>query len=206
MAGLAAVLEVAGEALDVDAADIEQPVVVLPAPGGELAQIEGVGVAGEAAVAGQEPEQSSSARRRTAPVGTAPGSGGSGHGPQPPCSRGRRPRPQRSKRPQPVEPATLRPSPGPPGRRIYAVRHPMPSGVTRPFGACSSGAERTSGRCVSCVRRCAGTQIRRDDVRGHSSSGGLLRRLHLVGHLCDNPLTVRRAPRVVLGSRRGQRR
>ena len=39
-AGLAAVFEVAGEALDVDAADVEQALVVLPAPGGELAQIQ----------------------------------------------------------------------------------------------------------------------------------------------------------------------
>jgi hypothetical protein len=38
-AGLAAVFEVAGEALDVDATDIEQAVVVLPTPGGELPQI-----------------------------------------------------------------------------------------------------------------------------------------------------------------------
>ena len=41
-AGLAAVLEVASEAFDVHPADIEQPVVVLPAPGGELTQIQGV--------------------------------------------------------------------------------------------------------------------------------------------------------------------
>ena len=54
--GLAALFEVASEALDVDPADVEQTVVVFPAPGGELAQIEGVGVAGEATVAGQESE------------------------------------------------------------------------------------------------------------------------------------------------------
>ena len=56
-AGAAGVLEVAGEALDVDTMDVEQAAVVLPAPGGELAQIERVRVAGEPAVAGQEPEQ-----------------------------------------------------------------------------------------------------------------------------------------------------
>ena len=38
-AGLAAIFEVAGEAFDVDSADVEQVPVVLPAPGGELAQI-----------------------------------------------------------------------------------------------------------------------------------------------------------------------
>ena len=79
-AGLAAVFEVAGEALDVDAADVEQAVVVLPAPGGELAQVQGVGVAGEAAVGGQEPEQ-----RHPLDVGQhrlvpRDSSGGSGHG------------------------------------------------------------------------------------------------------------------------------
>ena len=41
-AGLAAVFEVTGEAFDVDSADVEQALVVLPAPGGELAQIERV--------------------------------------------------------------------------------------------------------------------------------------------------------------------
>ena len=44
---LAAVFEVAGEAFDVDPADVEQLMVVLPAPGSELTQIQGVGVAGE---------------------------------------------------------------------------------------------------------------------------------------------------------------
>src|SRR5215207_7209560 len=39
---LAAILEVASEALDVDAADVEQPMIALPTPGAELAQIQGV--------------------------------------------------------------------------------------------------------------------------------------------------------------------
>jgi hypothetical protein len=55
-AGTAGVLEVPGEALDVDAVDVEQATVVLPAPSGELAQIQRVGVTGEPAVAGQEPK------------------------------------------------------------------------------------------------------------------------------------------------------
>jgi len=55
--GPAAILEVAGEAFDVNASHVEQPVMVLPAPRGVLAQIQGVGVAGEAPVAGQESEQ-----------------------------------------------------------------------------------------------------------------------------------------------------
>jgi len=46
-----------GEAFDVDPADVEQATVVLPTPGGELAKIQRVGVAGEPAVASQEPEQ-----------------------------------------------------------------------------------------------------------------------------------------------------
>ena len=41
----AAVLELAGEALDVDAANLEQAMLTVPAPGGELAQIQRVGVA-----------------------------------------------------------------------------------------------------------------------------------------------------------------
>lgn len=53
-AGLAAIFEVTGEALDVDAADVEQPLVVLPAPGGERAQIERVRVTGESSVAEQD--------------------------------------------------------------------------------------------------------------------------------------------------------
>jgi hypothetical protein len=54
---LATVFEFAGEALDIDAAHFEQAVLTLPAPRRELAQIQGVGVAGVAAVAGEEPEQ-----------------------------------------------------------------------------------------------------------------------------------------------------
>jgi hypothetical protein len=100
--GLATVFEVAGEALDIDAVDVEQLMLVLPAPGGELAQIQGVGVTGEAAVGGQEPEQ-----RHPLDVGQhrlvpRDSSRESGHGQEPPCSCGRETRPQRSKRPQPA--------------------------------------------------------------------------------------------------------
>jgi hypothetical protein len=48
---------VAAEGLDVDAADVDEVLLVLPAPGGELAQVQRVGLAGEAAVASQEPEK-----------------------------------------------------------------------------------------------------------------------------------------------------
>jgi hypothetical protein len=54
---LAGVLQVAGEALDVDPADIEQAAAALQTPGGELAQIQRVGVAGVATIGGQEPGQ-----------------------------------------------------------------------------------------------------------------------------------------------------
>jgi hypothetical protein len=37
---------VASEALDVDSVDVEQAAIMLQAPGSELSQIEGVGVAG----------------------------------------------------------------------------------------------------------------------------------------------------------------
>lgn len=37
--GLAAILEIASEALDVNAANIAHPLIVLPAPSGELTQI-----------------------------------------------------------------------------------------------------------------------------------------------------------------------
>ena len=47
-------LEVAGEALDVRTAGGEQADVVLLAPGDELAQVQGVGVASQASVAGEE--------------------------------------------------------------------------------------------------------------------------------------------------------
>ncbi len=50
----AQLLEVAGEALDVGTADVEQAHVAVLAPGDELAQVEGVGVAGQSSVAGQE--------------------------------------------------------------------------------------------------------------------------------------------------------
>jgi len=52
--GPAELFEVAGEALDVSSADIEQAQLAALAPGDELAQIEGVGVTGQPAVAGQE--------------------------------------------------------------------------------------------------------------------------------------------------------
>ncbi len=50
-------LEVAGEAFDVVAGDVEQRQLALLAPGRELAQIQGVGVAGQTGVAAQEAEQ-----------------------------------------------------------------------------------------------------------------------------------------------------
>ena len=46
--GLAAIFAVASEALDVDAANVEQPTVELPAPGGEVAHVQRVSVAGVA--------------------------------------------------------------------------------------------------------------------------------------------------------------
>src|ERR1700730_3329838 len=50
-------LEVAGEALDLEPADLEQVEAVLVAPGHELAEIELVRVAGQTGVAGREPGQ-----------------------------------------------------------------------------------------------------------------------------------------------------
>jgi len=47
--------EVAGEELDVRAPGGEQPRLSPAAPGGELAQVLGVGLAGHAGVTGQEP-------------------------------------------------------------------------------------------------------------------------------------------------------
>jgi hypothetical protein len=49
--------QVAGEAFDVGAVDGEQVQGAGSAPGGELAQVEGVGLAGQAAVADQEPAE-----------------------------------------------------------------------------------------------------------------------------------------------------
>ena len=49
----AAFFEVAGEALDVGSTGVEQVNVALVAPGDELAQVQGVRVAGHPAVAGQ---------------------------------------------------------------------------------------------------------------------------------------------------------
>jgi hypothetical protein len=49
--GAAAGFEVAGEALDVGAADIEQAQVMLVAPARELAQVQSVRLTGQAAVA-----------------------------------------------------------------------------------------------------------------------------------------------------------
>ena len=55
--GAAPGLQVAGEALDVRAAGLEEAQVVLVAPVGVLAQVQLVGFAGQAAVAGQEAGQ-----------------------------------------------------------------------------------------------------------------------------------------------------
>jgi hypothetical protein len=54
-AGPAGCLEAAGEGLDVSAADREQRQRPGLAPAGELAQVQGVGLASQAAVSGQEP-------------------------------------------------------------------------------------------------------------------------------------------------------
>jgi hypothetical protein len=53
-ASTAAIFEITGVALDVSAPHCEQAQGVLLAPGDELAQVQGVGVSGQAAVAGQE--------------------------------------------------------------------------------------------------------------------------------------------------------
>src|SRR5213078_5181017 len=55
--GSAAGLQVAGEALDVRAAYLEQAQVTLLAPSGELAQVQGIRFAGQAAVSSKEPGQ-----------------------------------------------------------------------------------------------------------------------------------------------------
>jgi hypothetical protein len=54
----ATLLEVATEALDVSAPGFEKTDVVLLAPGGELAQVERVSLAGEPAVTGEESGES----------------------------------------------------------------------------------------------------------------------------------------------------
>jgi hypothetical protein len=54
-AGTAGRLQLPGEGLDVRAADREQRQRPCPAPAAELAQVQGAGVAGQAAVPGQEP-------------------------------------------------------------------------------------------------------------------------------------------------------
>jgi hypothetical protein len=54
-AGPASGLQVTGEVFDVGAADTEQAHIMLAAPAGELAPVQRVGLAGQAAVAGQEP-------------------------------------------------------------------------------------------------------------------------------------------------------
>src|SRR5947209_1941829 len=59
-AGPASGFQVPGEALDVGAADGEQGHRAGPAPAGELAQVQGVGLPGQAAVPGQEPGEGES--------------------------------------------------------------------------------------------------------------------------------------------------
>ena len=54
---LAAVFEIVSRAFDVDPPDVEQLLVVLPAPDPELAQIQCVRLTGEAAVIGEESER-----------------------------------------------------------------------------------------------------------------------------------------------------
>jgi len=78
---LAAVFEIAGEAFDVDPADLEQTVLALPVPRRELAQIQRVGVTGEAAIAGEETKQSrllGLTHYRLIPLNRSRGSGGHG--------------------------------------------------------------------------------------------------------------------------------
>ena len=55
--GAAAGLQVAGEAFNVGAADLEQADVMLLAPAGELAQVQRVRFARQAGLTGQEPSQ-----------------------------------------------------------------------------------------------------------------------------------------------------
>ena len=73
--------QVTGEGLDVGAADGEQGNRAGPAPGGELAQVERVGLTGQAAVSGQEPGEGESLGIGEGRLdrGERGGRGGSGH-------------------------------------------------------------------------------------------------------------------------------
>jgi len=62
--GPASGLQLTGEGLDIGAADGEQGQGAGPTLGGELAQVECVGLACQAAVAGQEPRRGRNVRRR----------------------------------------------------------------------------------------------------------------------------------------------
>jgi hypothetical protein len=62
--GTAAGFQVAGEAFDVGAADGEQVQGMGAAPGGELAQVECVGLSCQAAVPGQKPGEREAFQRR----------------------------------------------------------------------------------------------------------------------------------------------
>jgi hypothetical protein len=53
----AAALQIAGESLDVSPSDLEQVELMIIAPADELAEVQGVGISGQAAVAGQEPSE-----------------------------------------------------------------------------------------------------------------------------------------------------
>jgi hypothetical protein len=55
--GAAPGFQVAGEALDVGTPGLEQADIALLAPRGELAQVQGIGLTGQAGVTGQEPGQ-----------------------------------------------------------------------------------------------------------------------------------------------------
>ena len=123
-AGLAAVLEITGEALDVDSMDVEQALVVLPTPGGELAQIECVRLASEASVAGQEAEQRGlldvGQNRRL--IALDSGRSEHGHG-RALLGRGRRPDHGAASTPGRLRPAKLRPPHGSHWQQGDAVMH-----------------------------------------------------------------------------------
>ncbi len=88
-AGPPACFQFPGEGVDIGAADREQRQGTCPAPAGELAQVEGVGLAGQAAVPGQEPGERESLGVGEGRLGRDEGSrGGCGGHQAPPGTAG----------------------------------------------------------------------------------------------------------------------
>ena len=149
-AGPAAGFEVPGEALDIGAADGEQRQAAEAAPGRELAQVQGVGLRGQASVPGQEPGEGEPFRIGEGGLDRGERGGRSGSGHRAPPGRAGTGRAG----PVPIPAVKRKPNVNRPARSRYATDRPAPV-ARRAYKKCSRPPITRVGEAMQLVHAAA---------------------------------------------------